>query len=92
MPQPPRLVRWLLANGGDANAHASDRSRQSALHAAAWNGDLEMARLLVDAGADVRARDGEHDATPRGWAETAATVTSNPACMDVAAWLAGRGG
>ena len=86
------LVRWLLANGADANAHAADRSRQSALHAAAWNGDLEMAQTLVEAGADVRARDGEHDATPRGWAETAARVTSNPACMDVAAWLAGQGG
>ena len=41
---------------------------------------------------DLHARDSEHKETPRGWAETSVTVTNNPACMDVAAWLAGQGG
>ncbi|HYD11371.1 MAG TPA: ankyrin repeat domain-containing protein [Allosphingosinicella sp.] len=86
------LVRWLLSMGADANARAAGQSRQSALHNAAWNGDLEMVQSLVDAGADLHVRDAEHDATPRGWAETAATITNNPACVEVAAWLRAQGG
>ena len=86
------LVRWLLSMGANANARAEAQSRQSALHNAAWNGDLDMVKLLVEAGADLHARDAEHDATPRGWAETSATITNNPNCMDVAAWLAAQGG
>jgi hypothetical protein len=83
------LVRWLLDQGADPNARADAQSRQTALHAAAWNGDLEMVRLLVEAGADPRARDGQYDNIPEGWAETAATVTNNSKCVEVAAWLAG---
>lgn len=86
------LVRWLLSMGADANARAAAQSSQSALHNAAWNGDLDMAQLLVEHGADLHARDAEHNATPRGWAETAVTVTNNPSCMDVAAWLTAQGG
>ena len=78
--------------GADANARAADRSRQSALHDAAWNGDLDMVRLLVEHGADLRARDAEHDGTPRDWAEASVTITRNPNCMQVAAWLAAQGG
>ena len=55
------LVRWLLERGGSANARALDGARQSALHAAAWNGDQEMVELLVAAGADL--------ARPRGAAQ-----------------------
>lgn len=86
------LVRWLLSMGAGANARAAAQSRQTALHNAAWNGDLDMVKLLVDAGADLHARDEEHNATPRGWAETAVTITNNPNCADVAAWLAAHGG
>lgn len=86
------LVRWLLGQGANANARRSNLSRQTALHNAAWNGDLDMVQLLVDHGADLHARDGEHDNTPRGWAETSARITNNPNCMDVAAWLAAQGG
>ena len=83
------LVRWLLGKGANVNARAAAQSRQTALHSAAWNGDLDMVQLLVEAGADPAARDTEYDGTPRGWAETSVTVTNNPKCGEVAAWLAG---
>ena len=38
------------------------------------------------------ARDEEHDATPRGWAETSVEITHNQACAAVAEYLAGIGG
>jgi ankyrin repeat protein len=81
------LVRWLLAHGGNVNARANARARQTALHSAAWNGDLPMATLLVEAGADLRARDGEHQGTPLDWARVGAGVTNNPRCLEVAAYL-----
>ena len=86
------VVAWLLAHGASANARAADRSRQTALHGAAWNGDRRMVDLLLGAGADLHARDAEHDATPRGWADTSVTVTRNPEAASVAAYLAGLGG
>jgi ankyrin repeat protein len=81
------VVEWLLARGGNVNARARAQSRHTALHSAAWNGDLLMARLLVDAGADVRARDEEHDGTPLGWARVAIEVTNNPKCQQVVEYL-----
>ena len=86
------LAAWLLSKGASPQARAADRSRQTALHEAAWNGDLPMVELLLQAGADPLARDGEHDATPRGWAETSLEVTRNPACEAVARFLGGRAG
>jgi hypothetical protein len=81
------LVEWLLARGGNANARSTAQSRHTALHSAAWNGDLPMVRLLVAAGADLTARDEEHDGTPLGWAEVAIDVTNNPKCGDVVEYL-----
>lgn len=86
------LVRLLLDEGADVNARAPDRSRQTALHNAAWNGDLDMVRLLVAAGADLAALDEQYRAPPWGWATTAITVTNNPDCRAVADWLAAQGG
>jgi ankyrin repeat protein len=83
------LVQWLLAHGGNPNARADAQSRHTALHSAAWNGNLEMTRLLLAAGADPTARDAQYDATPLGWAETSLVVTNNPRCAEVAALLRG---
>lgn len=81
------LVGWLLQRGGNANARSAAQSRHTALHAAAWNGDLEMVRLLVEAGADSRTRDEQYDATPLGWADTSIEVTNNPRCGHVVEYL-----
>lgn len=86
------LAAWLLEQGADPNARSDEETKHSALHAAAWNGDLETVRMLVEAGADPHLRDARHDSTPRGWAETAITVANNPKCAEVAAWLEARAG
>lgn len=38
------------------------------LHQAAWNGNLENIRLLLDLGADPSIKDRDHNATPQEWA------------------------
>jgi ankyrin repeat protein len=38
------------------------------LHNAAWMGDLEMVKLLIELGADKNARDQNYNGTPLGWA------------------------
>ena len=81
------LVTWLLERGGNVNARSDAESRHTALHSAAWNGDLQMVKLLVQAGADRNARDAQYNATPEGWAETSIDVSNNPACADVLAYL-----
>jgi hypothetical protein len=83
------LAEWLLAHGADAGARSASGSRGTALHSAAWEGDLRMARILVSHGADPQALDDEHRNTPAGWARVAARVTSNPRCLEVAAYLDG---
>jgi ankyrin repeat protein len=41
---------------------------QTALHTAAWNGDLDLVRRLVSLGADLDARDDRFDGRPVDWA------------------------
>jgi ankyrin repeat protein len=81
------LAEWLLAQGADVNARSPRGSRGTALHSAAWAGDLRMARLLVTRGAALGARDAGHDNTPAGWARVAAQVTNKPTCRQVAEYL-----
>jgi ankyrin repeat protein len=83
------LVDWLLARGANVNARATAPSRHTPLHSAAWNGDLPMVTLLVGAGADIAARDAEHDGTPIDWAQVAINVENNPACRAVVEYLGG---
>ena len=85
------LVRWLLDSGANPNARTSGESKHTALHAAAWSGDLEMVKILIAAGADMNARDLQYNGTPLGWAKVAVDVTNNPACNQVAAHLRSLG-
>lgn len=48
-----------------------DAEGATALHHAAWSGDLTLIRQLLAAGADPTLRDTRFDATPQGWAEHA---------------------
>ncbi|MEN3360852.1 MAG: hypothetical protein V7637_4834 [Mycobacteriales bacterium] len=64
----------LLADlGFDINAMSRgdvpvEQPWQTALHEAAGDGNVELARLLLDLGADPDRRDARFDATPLGWA------------------------
>ena len=82
------LVAWLLSQGADVNARQDFGSKGTALHSAAWNGDLAMVQCLLEHGADTSAVDEENKTTPLIWAQTARRITNNPACDDVAEHLA----
>lgn len=45
-----------------------DASGAAALHYAAFNGNREMVRLLIDRGAAINIKDSQYGATPAGWA------------------------
>lgn len=58
-------VRRMLALGFDVNAVTS----RTPLHEAALHGHIEMAKLLIEHGADTTIRDPYYYAPPIGWAE-----------------------
>jgi ankyrin repeat protein len=63
-------VRWLIAHGVDLNAKREMWDcNHTALHMTAESGAVDMARMLLDAGADPNIRDDKYDATVLGWAE-----------------------
>jgi ankyrin repeat protein len=67
-------VEWLLDHGADPNREATFGGPDhgvgiTALHLAAQQGHLEVARLLLSRGADVNVIDQVHGSTPIGWAE-----------------------
>jgi hypothetical protein len=45
-----------------------DETGATALHHAAFHGHRSIVNLLISRGAEINARDLEHDATPSGWA------------------------
>jgi ankyrin repeat protein len=66
-------VEILAGLGFDVNAKGrtdvpSDQPWQTALHKAAEDGNLELARTLLRLGADPDVRDQRFDSTPLGWA------------------------
>lgn len=84
------LVEWLLAAGANPNARSGAESRHTALHSAAWNGDLAMVKILLAGGADPALRDHQYDGIPADWADTSVEVTARAQCREVAAYLRGR--
>lgn len=63
-------IRWLLAHGVDVNAKRPMWDlNHTALHMTIESGAGEIARLLLDAGADPNIRDDRVRATALGWAE-----------------------
>ncbi len=72
-PKSPALVRKLLAHGLDPNQR--DWLGKTFLHACAENADRSVAAILLDAGADINARDVEYKGTP-----LAAAVRHEPWC------------
>ncbi len=63
-------VRWLIAHGIDVNAKRPMWDcNHTALHMTIENGDIDLARMLLDAGADPDIRDDKYDATALGWAD-----------------------
>lgn len=68
------VVRWLLDHDADVNQRATFGGPAhgegiTALHAAAQEGDLALAELLCDRGADPTVEDRIYHSTPAGWAE-----------------------
>ena len=59
-------VALLIAAGADLSATGLDAG--TPLHQAAWFGQPENARLLLDAGAALDVFDATHDSSPLGWA------------------------
>lgn len=63
-------VKWLLAHGADPNARWSHWGADvTALHVAALANHPDVARALLDAGADPTIKDSQHDSDALGWAQ-----------------------
>jgi len=70
----PAAVELLVELGFDVNAMGrsdipSDQPWQTALHQAAGDCNVELARTLLRLGADPGIRDERFDSTPLGWAQ-----------------------
>ncbi|HEX5108819.1 MAG TPA: ankyrin repeat domain-containing protein [Vicinamibacterales bacterium] len=62
-------TKWLLARAANpSGVWPHWDANVTPLHLAALQGHVEIARLLLDAGADSNIRDSKHDSDPRGWA------------------------
>jgi ankyrin repeat protein len=73
-------ARLALDAGADVNGFLPVHGHSTALHQAAFEGDLAMMELLVSRGARLDIRDSLWDGTPVGWARHAGRT-------EAAAWL-----
>ncbi|QQS42855.1 MAG: ankyrin repeat domain-containing protein [Acidobacteriota bacterium] len=62
----PERVRFLIEAGADLSARGLDGG--TPLHQAAWFGEPDNARLLIDAGAPLDVFDDDHQSSPLHWA------------------------
>ena len=78
-------VRWLLAHGADVNGKRVFWDCNSTpLHVTAEHGLVDLARVLLDAGADPAIRDDTYEATALGWAEYCNQPRSPRSCASAA--------
>ena len=83
-PNGPQIVRVLIEAGADPNARDPDQPRsETPLHWAASSDDVDVARALIDGGADVE--------TPDGSIGTPLDNAIGYACWHVARLLVERG-
>jgi ankyrin repeat protein len=57
-PNGPAVAQLLLQAGADPDARTDGKRRETPLHWAASSDDLDVAEVLIDAGADIEAADG----------------------------------
>ena len=83
----------LLPLGVDLDAFTCGfYTHATPLHHAVWSGSLDAVKVLVDAGAGLTTRDKAEHATPRGWAEYAASSAApGKQYGEIAAYLRERG-
>jgi peptide-methionine (S)-S-oxide reductase len=66
----PEIIQLLIESGADANAYIKNgfHTHASSLHQAVSSASLESVKILVQAGANLDARDTLYNGTPLGWA------------------------
>jgi peptide-methionine (S)-S-oxide reductase len=68
----PDKIKFLIGIGVDVSAFIDNstgfHSHASPLHQAVFSGSIESVKILVDAGADLNAKDRIYDGTPLAWA------------------------
>jgi ankyrin repeat protein len=65
-----QAVQWLIERGADPNARWSHWGAQvTPLHLAVMGGHSDVARVLLEAGANAAIRDSMHNGDARDWAE-----------------------
>jgi ankyrin repeat protein len=100
--RPTETVEFMLSLG--FSPHTRNGFGEQPLHTAAFNGKVETVRLLLDAGADVNARDdrfdstplasatvgsGAQEGTPGGWVETVKLLIGSGASRE-GVWISGK--
>lgn len=74
---PAPVIETLIRCGADVNVRDDTRtsidetSGYTALHEAAFQGNTDVAKVLLAAGADPTVRDSKYESTPAGWADYA---------------------
>ena len=82
---PGHLVAALITNGAAVNMIDDEQTAvdqtggYTPLHAAAWEGNVDAAAVLLEHGADPRIRDTKYCGTPAGWAN----YNGKAACRDL---------
>lgn len=67
----PNIIALLLDKGANPNGYPSGgfHTHATSLHQAVYSGVLASVQLLVEAGADLQAKDKAYGGTPLGWAQ-----------------------